>query len=491
MKKIFTFAAAILASMAMMAQTTNEGDYSTQVISSDATTSTWTFILPSSQTNVPVAGAEDNGIIYEPSGNGNMKFTSSNQFSWKGASSGYIPVPAGGAGTISMTVKGSSDSRWLQLYVNGTEAAASKRLWSKYNATATDDGKKGPQSFEFTADDLTTKNGKTYLHFKDNNTEMKIASFTVVLTSGLYGEASTDPNAYVDKDALDLKLGRTGLEQKKDSFVLKGENLPEDATATIDFPSHAGLSIEPATFAISEGKINQKFVVTYAPTDFAEFEDEITITASTFVIKVALACNKLEPQAALVPVDGDIEWDFSAAYTASIQSPNVDNEYIFANVSDAWANDFAADKLAGRAQYFWYKDNKCFQGHHLRFVTSVPGSIVVVFSNTGSGTRPYRHLFVNNVDTELKSKTTDKITSDPIDVPAGEIKLEGMMEDSEDPTVLTPNMLRIYKVTFIKGEEQGLEDIDASVKAVKIMHNGQLLIKKGDVFFNAQGAVVK
>ena len=85
-----------------------------------------------------------------------------------------------------MTVKSSSDSRYLQLYVAGSAAADSKRLWSKYNATPTSDGKKGPQSFSFTADDITTVGTKTYLHFKDNNTEMKIASISVTLTTGTY-----------------------------------------------------------------------------------------------------------------------------------------------------------------------------------------------------------------------------------------------------------------------------------------------------------------
>lgn len=182
------------------AQTTNTGDYSTQVISADGKTSTWTFILPSSQVTVPASGATDNGIIYEPSGSSKMKFSSSNQFSWQGESSGYIPVPTGGAGTISMTTKGQSDSRYLQLYVNGTAAEETKRLYSKASddGNITSNGKKGPQSFSFTAADLTTKNGNTYLHFKDNNTEMKIATFKIVLTTGSYSsgggsEPSSDP----------------------------------------------------------------------------------------------------------------------------------------------------------------------------------------------------------------------------------------------------------------------------------------------------------
>jgi hypothetical protein len=103
------------------AQTTNPGTYSTQVISADGKTSTWTFILPSSQVSVPTGETIDNDIVYAPSGSNKMKFSSSNQFSWSGKSSGYIYVPAGSAGTISMTVKSSSDTRFLQLYVDGNK----------------------------------------------------------------------------------------------------------------------------------------------------------------------------------------------------------------------------------------------------------------------------------------------------------------------------------------------------------------------------------
>lgn len=488
MKKLFTLAAAVLASVSLFAQTENVGTYSTQVISSDGTTSTWTFILPSSQTNVPAGETEDVGIIYAPSASGKMKFTSSNQFSWQGQSSGYIPVPAGGAGTITMVVKGSSDSRFLQLYVAGEDAGSSKRLYSKPSddGQISSDGKKGPQSFTFTADDLTTKGGKTYLHFKDNNTEMKITSFQVVLTSGLYGVPSTEPNAYVNKESLDLKIGRSGLEQKKDSFVLKGENLPNAAIATIDFPTHDGLSISPTSFAISEGKIDQKFVVTYAPSDFDDFNGVITLTADTFVIEVAITANKLEPQAELVEISDDITWDFSTAATADIQPADQNAYTIFTNASDSWKTGFAAESLAGIAQYLYYNGNKCFQGKALKFKTTVAGKVTVELSNTGSKDNA-RNLFINGVDTEVGSKTTGHVTASEIAVPAGEVILEGW-EMAATPVM---NMLRIYKVIFTKAEPTALDNTEASVKATKRIVNGQLLIEKNGVLYNAQGAVVK
>ena len=196
MKKLFTLAAAVLASFSLWAaETVNTGTYSTQTISEDFTTSTWAFAKPSSNVNIPI-GAKENDIIYEASSSGKVKVGSSN-LSWQGSSSVYIYVPAGAAGTISWTPSSTSESRYAQLYVNG-EAAGEKRLYSKDSGTGeiTTDGKKGPQSLAFTAADLTTRNDSTFLHFKDNNTELKIASIKVVLTTGDYANC-TNPEAHL------------------------------------------------------------------------------------------------------------------------------------------------------------------------------------------------------------------------------------------------------------------------------------------------------
>lgn len=203
----------------------NVGTYSTQVISADGTTSTWTFITPGSQVTIPTSPAEteDNDIIFHPGGGSKMKFSSSNGLSWSGNSDGYIYVPAGAAGSISMTVKSESNSRWLQLYVGGEDQGSTKRLWSKEANPATD--ARGPRTFTFTSSDLTTKGTKTYLHLKDNNTELKIATFTVTLTTGNYlssggGEdpvcpsglsitSKNDKTAFLEGDAIELTAALT------------------------------------------------------------------------------------------------------------------------------------------------------------------------------------------------------------------------------------------------------------------------------------------
>lgn len=43
----------------------------------------------------------------------------------------------------------------------------------------------------------------------------------------------------------------------------------------------------------------------------------------------------------------------------------------------------------------------------------------------------------------------------------------------------------------LKGEAQGIEDVDAAAKAIKTIKNGQLIIEKNGVQYNAQGAVIR
>ena len=49
----------------------------------------------------------------------------------------------------------------------------------------------------------------------------------------------------------------------------------------------------------------------------------------------------------------------------------------------------------------------------------------------------------------------------------------------------------LYKVTMKIGEEQGIEDVEAAVKAIKRLVNGQLVIEKAGKTYNATGAVIR
>ncbi|MCQ2341076.1 MAG: hypothetical protein MJZ48_01260 [Paludibacteraceae bacterium] len=186
MKKIKLFAmavAALLCGNALAQDVVTTGAYSQRTISSDGLNSTWNFIgVVTSETKINDEMVHDNGLIFNAGSKDKLKLKS-DQLSCQSQSSLYFNVPEGAAGTITLTVTSSSDSRYFQLFVNGVAGTDKQRLWSK---VGDDLVKKGPQSYTFTSDDLTQVGDSFYLHFKDNNTEMKVASFAIVLTSGNY-----------------------------------------------------------------------------------------------------------------------------------------------------------------------------------------------------------------------------------------------------------------------------------------------------------------
>jgi len=216
------------------------GTYTTRETSDDGKTSSWAMDVVSGSAVKIKVEVTDNEMIFSPSSSEKIQFATSKYASIKSQSSIYIPVPAGSAGTVSHSPSSASDSRWFQLYINGTAGTVNQRLWSK---EGTDLDKKGPRSFAFTASDITTYGGKTYLHFKDNNTEMKIASFTITLTTGSYSGGDTPPAQSDDATLKDLKVNGVtvpGFSSSTTAYEVEveGETVPT-VTATTN---HSGAS---------------------------------------------------------------------------------------------------------------------------------------------------------------------------------------------------------------------------------------------------------
>ena len=166
--------------------TPDQGQYSVRTYSADSIVCTWNFVSVVSADQTITTEIIDNGIIYRASSTNKLKVLTTGLSTQKTQGTICIPVPEGAAGTISATMWGNSDGRWFQLYVNNADAGINKRIWSKFNATVTSDNKRGPQSFTFTASDLTKIGDNYYLVLIDNTTEMKVATFTVTLTTGTY-----------------------------------------------------------------------------------------------------------------------------------------------------------------------------------------------------------------------------------------------------------------------------------------------------------------
>ena len=471
MKKIFTFAAAILASFSLMAQ-----DYVT-LFSTDFSDASW-------EEHDTIC----NGTTAEETVNG-IFFRSANNSKYYTIADGALTFCDNNSGNnyfMAIPVQNVTDS---VIVVLGT-VASSQRV--NYLFRETNDIPTSGVSMTSTAANINTDQSITIKYKMTGDGDEALVMLgrqgsgqkTVIKSITIYTIASApvaDPVASVVIAGPEaIYLGKSA------SF-----------SATTDVKANAYKWF--VNDAEQEGATSAKFDFTpdaegnYSIICQAKNDNNADFVASEAVNLVV----SVRPIVERVSVSASTTWDFANASTATVQADNSNDFFVFANLDGEWAEGFAANALEGRAQYFYYKDYNCFQGHALRFTTTVAGTLTVEFSNTGKPERPYRHLYLNGTDVnpELKSNSTAKLTAENIAVEAGDILLEGMMEDKDedDNDIMTPNMLRIYKVVFTAASEQptGINNAEEAVKAVKFFQNGQLFIEMNGVIYNAQGAIVK
>ena len=157
------------------------------------------------------------------------------------------------------------------------------------------------------------------------------------------------------------------------------------------------------------------------------------------------------------------------------------------------ANTFNAAALSGIAQFA--NRGTYFQGNKVKFNTTVAGTVVVTYSNTG-GKRPYRHVKVNETMSAEGSASQDQKDTEAISVSAGNVEITFYIPDATDPQsrdgdVVGPAMGRIYKIVFTKDKETSLDNTAAEIKAVKFLENGQLFIRRGEKIYTITGELVK
>lgn len=177
--------------------------------------------------------------------------------------------------------------------------------------------------------------------------------------------------------------------------------------------------------------------------------------------------QKVASMATTTTIDGDASWDWtkeSGNVTLNENSipSNTTEEFNAADFDgtvfdDAgWSSDFNASALTiSKAQNIVKSGS--FQGTQVKFTTTVPGKIVVKFSNTGSSTRPYRYLNVNGVNTEYKSNTSESagvITTGEISVPVGDVIIKGVIDpECGESNAGQDNYLKIFYITFTAGAD--------------------------------------
>jgi hypothetical protein len=223
-----------------------------------------------------------------------------------------------------------------------------------------------------------------------------------------------------------------------------------------------GLTVSPEEITVTDGVVNQEFTISYhslAAVSEATVNLTFAVGSSSVVVPVTYSSTAADVTT-ITNVTEATTWDWNVT-TNDISSPANGYMVPFGNATDAatkFASGFNYQALAGDAQYFARKNEKCFQGTSLKFHTTEAGYITVVFSNTGDK-RPYRYLYLNGskISNDAKSGDAKKVTVENIAVKAGDVVLSGYIENASDPQsgnndVVGPQMLRIYKVIFVPSD---------------------------------------
>lgn len=225
----------------------------------------------------------------------------------------------------------------------------------------------------------------------------------------------------------------------------------------------------------------------------------VTVTAEDGATKLTYTINYTRAAATqLASISASTTWDWANAGSATAEQkgstlPTNAEEFNFADVLINPAESFNAAALVGIAQFA--NRGTYFQGNKVKFNTTVPGTVVVTYSNTG-GSRPYRHVKVNETMSAEGSANQDLKATEAIAVAAGDVEITFYIPDATQPQersgdVVGPSMGRIYKIVFTKSEATAIDNAAVEAKATKRIVNGQLIIVRDGVEYNAQGFEVR
>lgn len=245
-------------------------------------------------------------------------------------------------------------------------------------------------------------------------------------------------------DVKNFKLVADKADIAAQAIKVRAVNFSGDATVTVDSDVD-GLSV-PATLALTDGTDATLNVEYKSYEDVAEGSANITISAEGLTVTIPFTYSSTAGIQTIEDVTGDMTWDFTKAGTADILSPRELECVALANKT-GYSESFDYASLKAQGKYFYRQSNKCWQGRYIIFNTTVPGTIVVTFANTGS--KQNRSIKINGTSANDKGcigtdkSAGDAVTINEFSVPAGEVKIEGYNVADE-----TGADVRITNITF-------------------------------------------
>ena len=265
---------------------------------------------------------------------------------------------------------------------------------------------------------------------------------------------TTDP--VITASDASITATESGVAVTKD-IAVTGENLTGSTlTATLN-PTVDGLSVSLASNTIADGAISTTATLSYTATENVSGTTTLTLSDGTTSKEVTITYTAKVVATELQAISEGTTWDFGTGVTGGKKfetEEDKNTEYVYADIEGLeFAQTFKADALAFKGEYPFRDDShKYAQNGILHFKTTVPGTITVKFSDTGtsaSATAVKRYLVVNDEQTEYWASRENNGTDNPYDaqlnvetgeisVPAGDVTITGSSAITVSKIVFTP-----------------------------------------------------
>lgn len=381
----------------------------------------------------------------------------------------YVELPAANVeGTFTVVASDNQDARFLYIYKNGgAEKDASRPMVMTKNGA----------TIEFTASDVMVRDdSKPYLHFYTED-DFKVKTFGYT-----YEEITTDPVLNVSPESVALHASLKNPAPSAE-IVFKGKNLTP-GSYNITVPNLAGFKAEPAAVTVGDdGKLNDTITLSFAPeanVDSAETAISLTTAELTKEVKVAYSASFEKDYKYATSVNIE-QWVLdngkqNEAFKAVLEAANIEFENI--NELDS-LND---EKTARNEPYLGLKLKKT-------------GAFVALWLKEGSTVRVKFGFVGDNVNGSISGETeefTPEKLADPL-VFTAPVDCYMKLTTTSDKTVVIKQVMvdeEIAEVVLPKSP-QGLDDINTGTKAVKTIENGQIVIIKNGIRYNALGAELR
>lgn len=233
-----------------------------------------------------------------------------------------------------------------------------------------------------------------------------------------------------------------------------------------------------------------------------DYSDAIEVTATTTiyakVVQGGLESTVSEAtytkfvKSDLASISGSKTWTIPTSLTLELKDDGTtipakyDEYYTYSDIATLNGNDlgtFDGTTLAFSGQYPYRGSNGSQNGNY-KFITTVPGTLTVEFSNTG-GSNKGRWVKVNDTKGKIEADGTTKRTED-FTISAGTVIITHVNGEGE----LSAG-IRVFSLNFVKSEETALDNTTDAVKAVKFFENGQLFIRRGNKVYDVTGQEIR